>query len=160
MRTLNIHYLRRSINRLCDFLDAEYNINCGGCCFVAYEIAKHLDRLGLKYTLKIYDNCGKDLSAINTEVRKKRKNNSDRESVVGDYSCAHYFLWLEGAGSINNANCFTDWGTYSISNINHTHIRWIYRVSVWNDIYDTSNNSKIKKIINSYFKSYEQVSRS
>ena len=155
MRKLNVHSIAKQLNRLCQKLSEEYSINFGGCCFIACEIAKHFDRLGLKYELRIYDDFDKNQKAINLEVRSKHRNKSDSESVVGCYSCFHYFLWLEGAGAINEeAAYFEGYKAYSISNINHTHIRWIYKISAWNNEYNTSNNPKIKKIINSYFKSY------
>lgn len=161
MRRLNVHSIAKQLNMLCSGLISRYNINCGGCCFVASEIAKHFDKLGLKYELRIYDNCCKNTKAINNEVRSKHMNNSDTKSVVGVYSCSHYFLWLEGAGSINSdSEYFEGWRVYSITNVNHTHIRWIYKVSAWNDEYDTENNPKIKEIINSYFRPYEQALRS
>lgn len=161
MRKLNIHAIAKGINILCKGLDAKYNINFGGCCFVASEVAKYLDRLGLKYELRIYDNCGKDLAAINNEVRNKHMNNSDSTSVVRCYSCSHYFIWLEGAGSINEIKeDFKGWPAYTIRNITYANIKWVYRVGSWNDCYDKSNNPKIKKLINSYFEPYEQAFRS
>ena len=158
MRKLNVHSIAKQLNELCQKLSKKYDINLGGCCFIACEIAKHFDKLGLKYELRIYDHYGKRQEAINSEVRSKHKNKYDSESVVGYYSCSHYFLWLKGAGTINEEkDYFKGLKVYSISDINHTHIRWIYKISLWNDEYDTFNNNKIKKIINSYFKSYEQV---
>lgn len=161
MRKLNVHIIAKQLNELCCRLADDYSVNFGGCCFIACEIAKHFDRLGLKYELRIYDNCGKDLLAINSEVRNKRKNNSDIKSVTGCFSCSHYFIWLEGAGAINeDKEYFEGCRPYSITDINHTHIRWIYKCGSWNDEYDTSYNPKIKKIINSYFRPYEQTFRS
>lgn len=92
MRKLNVHLIAKELNMLCHGLACKYSVNFGGCCYIACEIAKHFDRLGLKYELRIYDNCGKNVNAINNEVRRKRRNNSDIESVVGVYSCSHYFL--------------------------------------------------------------------
>lgn len=161
MRRLNVHSIAKQLNMLCSGLISRYNINCGGCCFIASEIAKHFDRLGLKYELRIYDNCGKNQEAISKEVRRKCKNNSDIDSVVGCYCCSHYFLWLEGAGAINeDVEYFRGWTAYSIKDARYSNIKWIYRVSTWNSCYDTSNNQKIKKIINSYFEPYEQAIRS
>ena len=71
MRKLDVYKLVKELNKLCKQLVEVYNINHGGCCFVASEIAKHLDRLGLKYELGIYDDWEKDLTAINEEVRNK-----------------------------------------------------------------------------------------
>ena len=158
MQSLNVHVIARELNKLCSRLSSDYDINLGGCCFVAYEIAKHFDRLRLKYELRVYDNCGKDRQAINNEVRSKHRNNVNSKSVTGYNSCCHYFLWLEGAGCINHdPDYFKGFESYSITKINHTNIRWIYKVSKWNDCYDVRNNIKIKRIINSYFKRYEKV---
>lgn len=53
MRQLNVHKLVRNLNELCDNLVKEYDVNCGGCCYVAYEIAKHLDRFHISYELRV-----------------------------------------------------------------------------------------------------------
>jgi len=44
-----------SINNLCKELDNKYNINCGGCCFVAAVIAEQLEKHNIFYTLIHYD---------------------------------------------------------------------------------------------------------
>lgn len=39
------------LNRFLENLDSTYNINSGGCFYVAYLIARELDNLGIKYTV-------------------------------------------------------------------------------------------------------------
>ena len=46
--------LRRSLNSLCEFLDIEYKINEGGCCWIASEIARHLDELKIPYAIQLF----------------------------------------------------------------------------------------------------------
>ena len=35
--------LFKQINRLCEELNFKYNINCGGCCYVAAVLAEQLE---------------------------------------------------------------------------------------------------------------------
>ena len=155
MKRLNIHSIVADLNDLCLQLDDNFNINNGGCCYVAYEIAKHLDQLGIEYELRIYDDYNKNEKAINEEVRNKRCNKSHSTSVVRYYSCTHYFLFIRGAGPINEGDFSDHYNRYSISNIDHKHIKWIYKNGLWNDIYQTNNNILIKKLIKLYFDEYK-----
>lgn len=159
MRSLNIHAIRDSINRLCSFLDEEYDINSGGCCFVASLIAKHLDRLKIPYSLVAYDYLEKDLDYIQYEVLSKAKNKSGRKSVTGRHTCDHYCIKIIGAGEVNNEG-FDDEGysKYIINDVCSSHIKWIYRNGLWNNEYDTNNNKIIKGIIKSFFREYETSS--
>lgn len=155
MRRLNIHKLVISLNDLCDSLEKDYDINCGGCCFVAYEIAKHLDRLNIQYKLIVADREYHHSKIINKEVRTKKRNFLSIQSVTGYNTCSHYYLEICGGGFVNPGYVREGgYKNYSITLVNHSHINWIYRSGVWNDMYDTSNNKIIKKRINSHFKQY------
>ena len=50
------------LNNLCSYLDNWYEINSGACCYVAYLIARHLDKLNVGYKLIVY--ADEDLSLI------------------------------------------------------------------------------------------------
>lgn len=157
MRNLNIHSVRDSINRLCEFLDEEYYINCGGCCFIASLLAEHLDRLKISYSLVAYDYLEKDLDYIQHEVSSKIKNKSCRKSVTGNHTCNHYCLIIEGAGEVNSGD-FSECSRHVIKDVRSSNIRWIYRNGKWNCDYDTRNNKAIKNIVKSFFKQYETLS--
>lgn len=47
--------LFKSINDLCLELDFEYDINRGGCCFVAAVLAEQLENFNIPYTAYEYD---------------------------------------------------------------------------------------------------------
>ena len=49
----NLENLVKDLNALCDRLDQDYNINFGGCCFVAYLMMKHFEKIGLHPILVI-----------------------------------------------------------------------------------------------------------
>ena len=49
--------LVKDLNVLCDRLDYDYNINYGGCCFVAYLLMKNFESIGIHPTLVIESDC-------------------------------------------------------------------------------------------------------
>lgn len=158
MRKLNCHSLAKSLNSLCKFLHETYSVNFGGCCFLAYLIAQHFDRLGLDYDLVIYDESYKDRVSIEHEVISRHRNKGAFHSVTGYHSCNHYCLQLRGAGVINGDDEDEEEHCYTIPDVTYKNIRWIYRNSEWNDCYEVRHNKTIKNIVKEFFKEYEKIS--
>lgn len=158
MRQLNVHKLVKNLNELCDILIDEYNINCGGCCYVAYEIAKHLDRFHIDYELHVLNDCPLNPERINKEVRSKR-HDVGFGSVTGDNTCCHYYLVVKGGGPVNRGNPYDGYRSYVITKINHRNLNWLYRTSWWNSVYKYKNNKLIKKIISLHFKQYGKAGK-
>lgn len=157
MRNLSYYSLLKNLNSLCRFLDETYNINEGGCCYLASLIAKHLDKLNIKYDLIIYDSYSRNRENIKCEVINRRRNKGLNNSVTGYYSCNHYCIRLRGAGVINGNGDYTEEHRYSIPNISYKNIRWIYKNSRWNKCYQVQYNKTIKNIVKEFFKDYEKV---
>lgn len=44
-----------SLNKLCKELSDKYNINCGGCCYVAACLAQNLENAHIPFTVIHYD---------------------------------------------------------------------------------------------------------
>lgn len=156
MRNLNVHSLQRSLNKLCRQLNRKYFINSGGCCFVAYIIAFHLDRLKLRYKLLIFTKENKDDSGISFEIHSKIRNNFKRNSTVGNSTCNHYALYLEGGGAINVGGFDNLSNKYLVEDINSSNIKWIYKSGRWNPEYNIHNNGVIRKTFNAFFNGYEE----
>jgi len=55
---MNRKKLFTKLNQLCLELDNKYNINCGGCCYVAACIAEQLERFNIPFEIVHYDICG------------------------------------------------------------------------------------------------------
>jgi hypothetical protein len=123
---------------------------------LSYLIAKHLDKLGVRYDLVIYDSCEKDASCIEYEVLNKHSNKGMRNSVTGNHACNHYCIQITGAGIVNDdeEECYK----YVIPTVSPRNIKWIYNHSRWNDCYDVQHNKTIKNIVKHFFKEYEKVS--
>ena len=157
MRNLSYYSLLKNLNSLCRFLDETYNVNMGGCCYLASLIAKHLDKLNIKYDLIIYDSYSRNRENIKCEVISRRRNKDLNNSVTGHYSCNHYCIRLRGAGVINCDNDCIEKHRYSIPNVSYKNIRWIYKNSRWNKCYKVQYNKTIKNIVKEFFKNYEKV---
>jgi len=50
--------LFKQINRLCEKLNFKYNINCGGCCYVAAVLAEQLELHNIPFKIVHYDLYG------------------------------------------------------------------------------------------------------
>lgn len=55
---MNRKKLFTKLNQLCLELDNKYNINCGGCCYVAACIAEQLESFNIPFEIIHYDICG------------------------------------------------------------------------------------------------------
>lgn len=149
MRQLNVHKLVNNLNALCNDLQNKYNINCGGCCYVAYEIAKHLDRFHISYEMRVLNDC----------PISKKELSKGLEPISGCNTCCHYYLVIHGGGPVNR-DSFGSWHhTYVVTGINHRNLNWLYRASSWNFVYRRRNNKLIKKIISLHFKQYGKVGK-
>ena len=158
MRKLNVHDLQKSLNILCNKLSLLFNINDGGCCFIAYLIALHLDKLNLKYRLIILNKYRKNSNNIRDEIFFRIPNKIYEDSVIRNGTCNHYAIYLEGAGAINIDEFDFTYYRYYIKNINSTHIKWIYKTGNWNPIYNINNNKLIRKTFKTFFNDYEKRS--
>lgn len=145
------------LNDLCNTLDQKYDINCGGCCYVASEIAKHLDKRHIKYSLCVLNDAYLDRDAINQEVQNKCINSLECKSVSGNNTCVHYFINIENEGSINVGDFSDDYLVYAITGINYKNIKWLYRTGDWNPCYDIYNNRKIRRKIKLCFDRYDKI---
>ena len=149
MRQLNVHKLVNNLNELCDDLRNEYDINCGGCCYVAYEIAKHLDRFHISYELRVLN----DYPISQKELAK------GLEPISGCNTCCHYYLMVHGGGSVNKGSFCSWYHDYVIAGINHRNLNRLYRTGSWNSVYKRKNNKLIKKIISLHFRQYGKAGK-
>ena len=155
MRNLNIKQLRKSLDCLCQFLDDVYRVNNGGCCLIAYLIASNLDKLGVKYSLVIYNDSRKCISGITREVTSMSKATNPVNSITGKNTCWHYALRIYRGGYINRGCVSPCDLEYRIRGIYSENIKWIYDTGCWNKEYNTKNSKSIKRIIDSFFEQYQ-----
>lgn len=147
--------LSREINNLCQYLDEIYNINSGGCCYLAYLLASKLERLNLPYSLVVYDYFNKNIEQVKFTSCNKIISEVPEYTVTGKGTCNHYCILLEKSIYLNNLRCPSEY-EYIITGINSSSIKWIYKKGKWNHTYKHSRNRIIKNIVNNFFKKYEK----
>lgn len=130
----SVAILVNQLNNICEKLDNKYDINNGGCCYVAYCIAKILEKTNLNFYLIAFDRCC----------------DFNKESNILDLnrSCNHYAIRIKTKYNnyTINISSFTD--AYSIDlKASSTNILKHYQKHVWNDVYNTYNNIKVKTTI-------------
>lgn len=52
---MNKRKLLKDLNNLCNEMNFSYNINCGGCCFVAAVIAEQLENYNIPFSVAYSD---------------------------------------------------------------------------------------------------------
>lgn len=146
----DIRTIIKELNKLCDELSNKFYINSGGCCYIAYLIAKHLDKMHIKYTLCVATNYHLNVDSINKELKYRRHFESCNHSITGKNTANHYYIHFPELGDINEDRYSEDHLIYSF-NINSKKLKWIYDTGEWNNTYDVDNNILIEHKINICF---------
>lgn len=139
--------LKTELNRLFSFLDKNYNINWGGCCWLTYCLAYNLERLDIPYSLVIYDGEGDSEEAYNNIVERWTS------FPTGDETASHYTLKVRGLGILNKSKGDP---FILVHDVDSEDIRWIYDEGSWNECYNSRLNDEIKNLVDTVFKIYEK----
>ena len=89
---MNRKKLFTKLNQLCLELDNKYNINCGGCCYIAACIAEQLERFDIPFEIVHYDICGCHY-AIKVSDRYINRSDYEKKEIyeILDYSSEEMF---------------------------------------------------------------------
>lgn len=139
--------LKTELNRLFVFLDKNYNINWGGCCWLTYCLAYNLERLRIPYSLVIYDGDGDAEEAYNNIFERLP------QFPTGYETASHYTLKVRGLGILNKSKGDP---FIIVDNINAEDIHWIYDEGDWNSCYNYRLNDEIKNLVDTVFHIYEK----
>ena len=150
----NLENLVEDLNVLCDRLDQDYNINFGGCCFVAYLMIKHFEKIGLHPTLIIESDCGDIDEDDFLDCVYTRSGNCQG---LKDQTCYHYFIYIPEINKyINSGEIYEDY-LYEFQGLSAKDVHWIYKTGDWNSDYDRKNSPMVGRKIAQVFKKYEDL---
>lgn len=113
-----------AINIILEELNNEYHFNSGGCCYVAYLIARELERIKEPFKLVIQ---------------------------ASSYRGNHYCLTCPRFGFINPFDRYDNQVVFTASSET---IKRIYDENEWSTKYDTRNNKAIEEEIRHIFSIY------
>lgn len=141
------------LNGLCRFLDTNYSINSGGCCYTCYLISKKLEELNIEYKLVIAD-CEFDDGdlGLSQEIQHAIKSRDLDSICCGDYVSSHYMIKVDN--KIINPDDSIDESTVDVD-VNSEDIKWIYNTGDWNSSYDIRLNGILKSYINTLFNAFK-----
>ena len=149
---MSIEKLIDNLNELFKFLDTTYYINSGGCCYVAYLIAREFDkRLITGYSLRIYNESyvlDKDKTLYNI--------NNDRDDFpIHSETCTHYAIKYKNIIINSYYKEDSDVEYIDIDNIDSELMKEIYDKGEWNSDYDINNSIYIERFIKIIFNQYD-----
>ena len=143
--------LVKNLNALFEFLHKMYEINCGGCCYVAYLIAKRLEDRYIDFSLRIYDY---DLDYTDEELYDAIKSKKDVYPIKSN-TASHYSI-ITKFGEINpDADSNSDYFHVDVPGINSKDLQYIYKTGNWNISYNTTNSIFVTKFIDILFKQFD-----
>ena len=150
----DLENLVKDLNVLCDRLDQDYNINFGGCCFVAYLMMKHFEKIGLHPTLIIESDCGDIDGDDFLDCVRTRSGNCQG---LKDQTCFHYFVYISEVDKYVNSGEFYEEYLYKFRGLSAKDVHWIYKTGDWNVNYDRKNSPMVGRKIAQVFKKYEDL---
>lgn len=135
-----------NLNDLCRNLDYIFDINSGGCCYVASVLGHLCERYHLQYRLVIADDCG----CFDDELFKRCIENQDLAtcSGLGDDTCFHYYLQIMDS-TVNSMDC-EDLDLHYFD-VDSDDITWIYVHGRWNHVFDKQYCPIIRKTLVKFF---------
>ena len=150
----NLENLVEDLNVLCDRLDQDYNINFGGCCFVAYLMMKHFEKIGLHPILVIDNDCEKIDEDDFLDCVHTRSGNCQG---IKNQTCYHYFVYIPEIDEYVNSGEFYEDSLYKFQGLSAKDVHWIYRTGDWNSNYNRKNSPINNKKIAQVFRKYEDL---
>lgn len=126
------------LNALCRFFDTTYDVNCGGCCYLTYCLAKLLDYDGIPYQVVVVSDDCDDLEDCET---------------LSDIpcSCSHYGICIHdlyiNIESYDLDSCYVKYFT----NVDPDEILEHYENGDWNNCYNTSKNELIWETLKTFY---------
>ena len=151
--------LANELNKFFENLNYKYKINYGGCCYVAYLIARELEKRHIKYKLVCeYENYGR-IYNLKQEYSILKYNLKNRLSIDNNTTVnfgMHIFIKVDKY-LINKGDCVNDSKLVYISNINSIDIYNAYNNITWNHRFNTFYKNTIKnRIVNKFKELYNE----
>lgn len=133
---MNYKNLTYKLNKTLEMLDSVYDINYGGCCYVAYCIATLLWDSNIDYQLIVLEDDAEEEIDLN----------------ISHY---HYGLTIEDKYFINiSENDLEEFDYARIDNPDPEVIKEHYDNNEWNEMYNTDKNEFIKGIITTFYNEF------
>lgn len=136
----DIKNLCKKLNNLMEYLDLEFAINCGGCCYISYILSNLFESNDIPYKLIIFTDEIEDAESLN-DIK---------------YTQYHYCLQVYNI-MINLGDCCED-DFYLELKTNSKELYSYYNKNKkkrnWNSCYDSNKNKFISNTIRKFYNEF------
>lgn len=137
-----MNQLLQRLDELATYYHRKYDLNHGGCCWYAYEIARFCDKHGISYQVEISNPAG-DVTIEDAMQLSKLRTNFTGPGV------RHVWLKFE-EGTVNYGGDETD----LLFDWNSLELKHFYRHNEWNNSFECEHKPAIQRAIRLAFKQY------
>ena len=137
------------LNETLKELDQEYDINCGGCCWVSYLLAQLLEQHKIPYSFVIEDDCEymEDDCLLDSVFNR---NLAEGCRGLFDETCIHYMVAIKGC-LINPMYDTDEDYCHWFPQLDSSDIKWIYDTGSWNHHFNCSCKDLISDKLTKFF---------
>lgn len=127
------------LNKLCLFLDDTYNINSGGCCLIAYLLAKLLNSDNVEYAIVVFEGDNKKQELVST-FKELIKSHEHYALKVGD--------------KYINVGEFGKTAHRTFNDVKVKDIYNHYKNGDWNECYDVDKTSFLSIVVKRFYNDF------
>ena len=138
--------LIRNLDYLSRYYDKKYDLNCGGCCWFAYEVARLCKKHNIKYKISINDYYDDIRDYIKDLVQLHPKHKGEGVS--------HMWIKLYSNGKYYGVNASLHTPDYTI-NLTPIELKHFYDNNNWNTRFRDNHRNAILKAVRDQFNDYK-----
>ena len=144
-----------SLNTLFTALDTIYDINAGGCCYIAYIVAEELEKRNFNnFSLRIYN----DNYVLNEEDCFENIENDVDDFPIYSYTANHYVLVYDDI-EINPDDTAEYLEYVDLHDVDSNFILDICNKGDWNCVFNHNNLTFIRRFIKIIFDQYDKENK-
>lgn len=143
-----------SLNTLFTALDTIYDINAGGCCYIAYIVAEELEKRNFNnFSLRIYNDY-----VLNEEDCFENIENDVEDFPIYSYTASHYVLVYDDIEI--NPDAAAEYLEYvDLHDVDSNFILDICNKGDWNCVFNHNNLTFIRRFIKIIFDQYDKENK-
>ena len=143
-----------SLNTLFTALDTIYDINAGGCCYIAYIVAEELEKRNFNnFSLRIYNDY-----VLNEEDCFENIENDVEDFPIYSYTASHYVLVYDDIEI--NPDTEAEYLEYvDLHDVDSNFILDICNKGDWNSVFNHNNLTFIRRFIKIIFDQYDKENK-
>lgn len=140
-------FIKELNNKINEYVEKK-NLFCGGCCYAAYLLADVLEKVGIKYRVVLFESG----NTLTKDFNKSINNGGFGVNHVAIQVRFGLFSFI--IGDTSDYKGYRGREIHRYDNVTPHMLLEAYQGNTWNDFYETSNNSRLRKDISRIYAKY------